>query len=181
MVAVSFSEKNFHAICNELAARDKALATIIANYGYPPLWHREEGFATLVQIILEQQVSLASAKVVYERLKAKAGTITPKKILAMTDEDLRECAFSRQKAAYVKHLATAVINKQLDIESLGQLTNDEIRTQLITIKGIGHWTVEVYLMMVLHRCDLLPMGDIALIKSIKEIKALPDDTPREKL
>ena len=176
-----FSQENFHAICDRLAKKDKSLAQVISDYGYPPLWHRPEGFATLVHIILEQQVSLASARAAYDQLKSKVGKISPKKVLALTDEELKACYFSRQKTIYVRHLASAIVNKELDLHSLAQLSNEEIRAELIAINGIGHWTVEVYLMMVLHRCDLFPMGDIALLNSLKEIKGLPKATSKEEI
>jgi len=174
----SFSKENFRCLCDQLAAGDKDLGEVIRLYGYPPLWHRREGFATMVHIILEQQVSLASARAAYDRLKDKIGLITPKKILALTDEELKTCYFSRQKIVYVRHLASAIAKKELDLRSLSALSNEEIRQKLIAIKGIGHWTVEVYLMMILHRCDLFPLGDIALINSLKEVKRLPKATTR---
>jgi DNA-3-methyladenine glycosylase II len=177
----SFSKETFHALCGRLARKDKDLAQIIRQYGYPPLWHRPEGFATLVHIILEQQVSLASARAAYDLLKIKIGTINPKKVLALTDEELKACYFSRQKTIYVRHLASALVNKELHLPDSHELSNEEIRTKLIAIKGIGHWTIEVYLMMVLHRCDLFPLGDIALINSMKKIKGLPKTTTREEL
>ena len=177
----SFSKVNFHPLCDKVARRDKDLGEIIQLYGYPPLWHRPEGFATLVHIILEQQVSLASARAAYDMLKKKISTITPKKVLAMTDEELKACYLSRQKIVYVRHLAMALMDKELDLHSFSTLSNEEIRAALIRIKGIGHWTVEVYLMMVLHRCDLFPLGDIALLNSLKEIKGLPKTTTKEEL
>ena len=181
MSDVSFSKENFHAFCDKVARKDKDLGQIIRQYGYPPLWQRQEGFATLVHIILEQQVSLASARAAYDMLKLKIGTITPKKVLALTDEELRACYFSRQKTIYVRHLASALVNKELHLHDFHELTNEEIRAKLIAIKGIGHWTVEVYLMMVLHRCDLFPLGDIALINSMKKVKALPKTATREEI
>lgn len=177
----SFSKENFHSLCDQLASKDKSLALIIKEYDYPPLWHRPEGFATLVHIILEQQVSLASARAAYDQLKLKTGKITPKKVLTLTDEELKACYFSRQKIIYVRHLASAIVNKELDLDTLSELSNDEIRTRLIAIKGIGHWTVEVYLMMVLHRSDLFPLGDIALLNSLREIKGLSKEVTRDRL
>ena len=181
MADQSFSKETFYALCDKLARKDKDLAHIIHQYGYPPLWHRPEGFATLVHIILEQQVSLASARAAYDQLKNKIGTITPRKVMKLTDEELRACYFSRQKIIYVRHLASALVNKELHLHDFRDLSNEAIREKLIAIKGIGHWTVEVYLMMVLHRCDLFPLGDIALINSLKEIKGLPKTTSKEEI
>ncbi len=181
MADASFSKEDFHLLCDKLAKKDKDLAQIISQYGYPQLWHRPHGFATLVHIILEQQVSLASARAAYDQLRNKIGIITPKKVLALSDEELKGCYFSRQKTIYVRHLASALVNKELDLHTLDQLSNEEIRTKLITIKGIGHWTIEVYLMMVLHRCDLFPLGDIALINSLKDVKGLTKSTSKEEI
>ena len=181
MTDLSFSKENFYSLCDKLARKDKDLALIIRQYGYPPLWHRPEGFATLVHIILEQQVSLASARAAYDQLKIKIGIITPRKVLSLTDEELGACYFSRQKTIYVRHLASAIVNKELHLHDFHELSNDAIRAKLIAIKGIGHWTVEVYLMMVLHRCDLFPLGDIALINSLKAIKGLPKTTSKEEI
>lgn len=176
-----FSKENFHELCDKLAKKDKALAQVILEYGYPPLWHRPQGFATLVHVILEQQVSLASARAAYDQLKLRIGAITPEKVLSLTDEELKSCYFSRQKIVYVRHLSSAIVNKELDLHKVPELSNEEIRKKLIAIKGIGHWTIEVYLMMVLHRCDLFPMGDIALLNSLKHLKGLPKDTSREEI
>ncbi len=181
MADLSFSKETFHALCDKLSRKDKDLAQIISQYGYPPLWQRSEGFATLVHIILEQQVSLASARAAYDQLKNRIGTITPPKVLALTDEELRACYFSRQKTIYVRHLASALVNKELHLHDFKELSNEAIRQKLIAIKGIGHWTIEVYLMMVMHRCDLFPLGDIALINSLKEIKGLPKTTSKGEL
>jgi len=181
MSYTSLSGSNFHSLCDKLAKKDKDLADIIELYGYPPLWHRREGFATLVHIILEQQVSLAAARAAYDQLKLKAGDITPENILSLTDEELRACYFSRQKIVYVRHLASAIISKELVLDDFHSLSDQEIGTRLLAIKGIGHWTVEVYLMMVLHRCDLFPLGDIALVNSLKKTKGLPATTLREEL
>ena len=126
-------------------------------------------------------MSLASARAAYDMLRKKIGTITPKKVLALTDEEMKSCYFSRQKIVYVRHLASALINKELDLRSFSNMSEDEIRAKLITIKGIGHWTIDVYLMMVLHRSDLFPLGDIALVNSMKDIKALSKATSKEEL
>ncbi len=115
----------------------------------------------MVHIILEQQVSLASAKAALNKLKEKIGQVTPKKLLALSDAELKSCYFSRQKIIYTRCLAAAITEKRLSLRVLADKTEEEIRESLISIKGIGHWTVDVFLMMVLHRTDLFPTGDIA--------------------
>ena len=176
-----FDETNFKTHCNKLAKVDTDLKHIIYTHGYPPLWKRKNGFETLIHIILEQQVSLASAKAALNKLKEKIGTVTPHKILSLPDAELKACYFSRQKIIYARHLAQAIISKQLSLKKLALSSDDIVRAELKKIKGIGDWTVDVYLMMVLQRTDLFPLGDIALVKSMKEIKNLPKHTTKEEL
>jgi len=177
----TFSEKNFYSICDELASRDPELNFILKTYGYPPMWTRPNTFETLVHIILEQQVSLASALSALNKLREKIISITPKKFLILSDEELKSCYFSRQKTLYVRSLATAIQTKQLILEELEVLSNDEVRNKLTALKGIGNWTTDVYLMFVLRRSDIFPMGDLAAVNALKQIKNLPKDTGQEKI
>jgi DNA-3-methyladenine glycosylase II len=174
-----FSEDNFHRLCNRLAATDPDLRSIIDQYGFPPLWSRKANFETLIHIILEQQVSLASARAALLKLKERIGTVTPAKVLLLTDAELRSCYFSRQKTIYTCCLAKAVQNRKLSIGKLQELPDHLVREQLTSIKGIGHWTVDVFLMMVLHRTDLFPTGDIALMNSVRHVKQKPHATKEE--
>jgi DNA-3-methyladenine glycosylase II len=176
-----FDETNFKNHCNKLAKIDAELKAIIDTHGHPPLWKRKQGFETLIHIILEQQVSLASAKAALTKLKEKIGTVTPAKILQLTDAELKACYFSRQKIVYARHLAEAIISKKLSLKKLALATDEVVRTELKKIKGIGDWTVDVYLMMVLQRCNLFPLGDIALVNSMKEVKSLPKHISKEEL
>lgn len=176
-----FDTGNFHRYCDELARKDKDLAGIISTYGYPPMWVRPNTFQTMILFILEQQVSLASAYAAFKKLREMIGFVTPAKILGMTDEALRACYFSRQKIIYARELATAVQKRQIRLKKMHSLHDDDVREQLIRIKGIGHWTVDVYLMHALQRTDLFPLGDIALVNSLKETKKLPKDISREKM
>ena len=168
----SFDKNNFLSLCDSLAERDKDLKNIIIEFGYPPLWSRTPSFATLIHIILEQQVSLASAKAAFLKLESAIGHITPEKILQLSDEEMKACYFSRQKTKYAKHLAEVILNGELNIDALQTLPDNAVRTELKKVKGIGDWTVDVFLMMVLHRNDCFATGDIALMKSIKEVKGL---------
>jgi DNA-3-methyladenine glycosylase II len=176
-----FTETNFIAACKQLAKKDADLKSVIKQYGYPPLWKRNEGFETLIHIILEQQVSLASAKAALDKLKEKLIDITPENLLSLTDAALKSCYFSRQKIIYSRELATVILSQQLKLNSLAVVPDEMIRQELTKIKGIGHWTVDVYLMMALQRSDLFPAGDVALIKSIKEVKQLPAQTTKEEI
>jgi len=177
----AFTKENFHDICYHLAEKDEALKRIIDEYGLPPMWTRPAIFQSLILTILEQQVSLASAYAAFKKLKAKIGFVTPKKILALNDEELRACYFSRQKIVYARALANAIISKQINLKKLSVSTDEEIRTTLKQIKGIGDWTVDVYLMHALQRSDLFPLGDIALVNSLKEVKQLHPKASKEEM
>lgn len=176
-----FHEDNFQLICKKLAKKDSHLKNILKQHGYPPMWTRKATFATLILTILEQQVSLASAYAAYKKLKEKIKRVTPENILALTDAELRACYFSRQKIVYARELAKAIQSKQLDLKKLSSSHEDEIRTELKKIKGIGDWTVDVYLMHALQRTDLFPLGDIALVNSLKEVKQLHPAITKEEL
>ena len=178
---VVFNVDNFYQFCDVLAKKDRDLRTIIKQYGYPPMWTRPATFQTLILFILEQQVSLASAYAAFKKLKERVGYVTPAKILSLTDAELRSCYFSRQKIIYARELAKAVQSKQLRLNKIAISHEDEIRLELKKIKGIGDWTVDVYLMHSLQRTDLFPLGDIALVNSLKEIKQLHPHTTKEKM
>ena len=175
----TFDASNFKKICNRLGRIDKDLYSVIKQHGHPPMWTRPATFQTLILTILEQQVSLASAYAAFKKLKQKIGYVTPAKILSLTDVELRACYFSRQKTIYARELAKAVESKQLNLKKISFAHEDEVRYELKKIKGIGDWTVDVYLMHALQRSDLFPLGDIALVNSLKETKKLHPHTTRE--
>ncbi len=164
-----------------MAHKDAHLEKIVQQHSYPPMWSRPASFATLVHIILEQQVSLASAKAALDKLNKRLGKITPEKLLALTDEALRACYFSRQKTGYARHLAQAMVSGQLNLKKLSNAGDEEVRAALKQIKGIGDWTADVYLLFVLHRTDIFPIGDLAMVNALKEVKQLPKETAREEL
>ena len=176
-----FHENNFQTICDQLARKDAGLKAIIREYGYPPMWTRPNRFQSLVLFILEQQVSLASAYAAFKKLREKIGYVTPAKLLQLSDEEMRACYFTRQKMGYARGLAEVVQSKKISLKKLALLTDDEVRSELIQLKGIGHWTVDVYLMHALQRTDLFPLGDIALVNSLKEVKQLPKDISKEEM
>jgi DNA-3-methyladenine glycosylase II len=155
-----------------LAAGDPDLAGIVARYGLPPLWDREPGFPTLVHLILEQQVSLASARAAFDRLRAAVDPLTPARFLELTDAELLAIGFSRQKARYGRALAAAVGSGALDLTGLATLDDEAVHRALQGIPGIGPWTSTIYLLMVLGRPDVWPVGDIALAAAVGEVKGL---------
>lgn len=176
-----FTKATYNTICDELAQMDADFASVIHNYGYPPMWARPNTFETLVHIILEQQVSLASALSALNKLRERVQEITPARIFLLTDAEMRECYCSRQKTAYIKYLAEAIINGQINLKAFEQMEDADIRQQLTALKGIGNWTVDVYLMFVLQHTDVLPIGDLAIVNAIKRLKDLPKETLKEEL
>jgi len=155
-----------------LAARDHDLACVMEIYGPPPLWDRPPGFATLLYIILEQQVSLASARAAYLRLSESIFPISPHTFLTLDDNTLKAIGFSRQKTGYGRILARSVIDGQIDLDILPSLSDDEVRMALTSIKGIGRWTADIYLMEALLRPDIWPSGDLALATAVRRVKQL---------
>jgi DNA-3-methyladenine glycosylase II len=177
----TFSTQNFQAICDQLAALDSDLASIIEAHNYPPMWTRPNTFEALVHIILEQQVSLASALAALKKLQEKLKVVTPEMILTLTDEELKACYVSRQKTIYIRGLATAIINKQIVLEDFEKMPDDDVRSALTSLKGIGNWTTDIYLMFVLQRADIFPIGDLAAVNALKRAKKLSKETEKEKL
>ncbi len=156
-----------------LAECDDDLAGIVKTFGPPPFWQREPGFPTLVYLILEQQVSLASAKAAYERLLAATGTpLHPERFLKLDGRTLKRIGFSRQKAGYCRLLAQSIHERRLNLEDIGELDDEAARVELTRIKGIGPWTADVYLLMALRRSDVWPVGDLALQKAVRRVKRL---------
>ena len=166
--------------CEQLAQVDPHLATTYQRFGTPPLWDRDPGFPTLVHIILEQQVSLASAQAAFDRLCEISDPLTPEGLLKLDDEILRAVGFSRQKTRYCRGLAEAILDGSFDPAALSNQPSDEARAHLVSLKGIGNWTADVYLLMVLRRPDIWPIGDRALVVAVREVKGLEKDpTPEE--
>jgi DNA-3-methyladenine glycosylase II len=152
-----------------LTQKDGVLKGIISEFGLPIIQKREEGFASMCHIILEQQVSIASAKAAYEKLVNLVGKVDPFTIHNATDEDLRSCGISRQKTLYLKDVAQRVIRKELSFSSLPMKTEQQIRNELIQIKGVGNWSIDVYLMFCMQSQDIIPLGDIAIKNTLIEL------------
>jgi DNA-3-methyladenine glycosylase II len=175
------NQRTLLSATRKLAARDPDLAVVVATYGPPPLWAREPGFQTLIHIILEQQVSLASARAAYERLLVATGRLAPERFLALRDEELKGIGFSRQKTAYGRGLAEAILDGRLDLTLIETLDDAEAKTRLTAIKGIGSWTADIYLMMGLRRPDTWPNGDLALNVAVQRVKRLRKRPTPERL
>jgi DNA-3-methyladenine glycosylase II len=164
-----------------LSSRDSDLAQILRDLGAPPMWSREPGFPTLVHIILEQQVSLASAQAAFNRLVAAVSPLTPQGFLQLDDAALKSIGFSRQKTAYGRHLAESILEGRFDLDGLNALDDTAARSALLQLKGIGPWTADIYLLMALRRPDVWPSGDMALAAAVQRVKRLADRPSAEQL
>ena len=162
-----------------LSKKDKIFKTIIETYGIPVIPKRIQGFETLALLILEQQVSIDSAKATYNKLKNQVEIFSPENLIVLSDENFRICGVSRQKTKYIKCLAEAILEKTIDLQSLPSKSAEIVRQELIQIKGIGNWTIDVYLMFSLNSQDVLPLGDIAVVNTIKELLEIHDKSEME--
>lgn len=176
-----FDKSSFHKLCSEVGEKDVDLKQIILTYNYPPFWVRPNSFDTLVLTILEQQVSLAFAYAAYKKLKEKLFKLTPKNLLALSDHELRQCYLSRQKMVYTRELARAITTKQINLKSFAFQTDEKVKEELKKLKGIGDWTAEIYLIHALQRPDIFPLGDLALVNSIRMLKQIPSASKAELL
>jgi DNA-3-methyladenine glycosylase II len=165
-----------------IARIDRDLAAILERHGTPPRWGRDPGFATLVQIILEQQVSLASGRAAFARVLAVAGKMTPSHVARLSEQQLRGAGLTRQKAAYVRGLARSIVSGEFDIDAVARMDDDAAHAELIKLKGIGPWSADIYLLMALGRRDIWPRHDLALASAMREVKRLRSlPTPERQL
>ncbi len=154
---------------NQLFEADEIFIRIHALYGSPPDWERPQGFITLSKIILEQQVSLQSANAHFNKLNGYLPKFTPEEILKLSDVEMRECQISKQKSKYLRALSVTILDGKIDLSVLPALPIALVREQLKSINGIGDWTTDIYLMFCLQAKDVFPLGDIAVINTIKEL------------
>jgi len=155
-----------------LANQDRDLAAIFEAYGPPPLWSREPGFSTLIHIILEQQVSLASAASMFKRLNEHIQPFGPDRVIELGEPHLKSLGLTRQKTAYCLHLAESIKNKNLNLPGLSRMSDEEVKAALMQVKGIGSWSADIYLLMVLGRPDIWPASDLALASAVTRVKKL---------
>lgn len=159
---MGLSERDLRAGLDALATIEPAFGAALARVGYPAPRIRDRGYATLLRTILGQQVSVKAADAAWRKLAERQGDpADPATIVSATDEDLRACGFSRQKAAYARHLADEVTSGRLDLANLAA-DDEEAIAQLVRIKGIGRWSAEVYLLFAEGRADIWPAGDLAV-------------------
>ena len=165
-----------------VARVDRDLAGVLERHGTPPRWGREPGFATLVQIILEQQVSLASGRAAFARVLTIAGDMTPERIASLTERQLRSAGLTRQKATYVRGLARSIVSGEFDLDAVALMSDEDAHAELVKVKGIGPWSADIYLLIALGRRDVWPRHDLALASAMRDVKRLRSlPTPERQL
>jgi len=169
----SLTNALLHDATHVLCARDADLAHVVEHFGTPPLWARRPGFASLVRIILEQQVSLSSARATFDRVRTALGEVSPRTVRAAGPPGLRAHGFTRQKADYCVSLAELVDTGRLDLNAVARAPMDEARACLMAVRGLGPWSVDIYFLMALRRPDIWPHGDLALADAMRRVKGLP--------
>lgn len=162
-----------------LAAQDNKLANILSQYGVPELILRPEGFRTLVFIVIEQQISLQAARKIFERLESRLKKVNPETVFNTSAEVMKTIGLNRQKINTIHELSSRVINREIDLNQLQFMDDEDVRKVLVSIKGIGNWTADIYLLEALNRPDILPSTDLALARCIQEIWGLEKRPDRE--
>ena len=170
----TLTEDSLYRAAKTLGRRDQDLASVFKSRGPPPLWARPPGFSTLVKIILEQQVSLASAASLFARLKKNTVPFRPARMIELGEAHLKSQGLTRQKTAYCLHLAGSLHTKRLRLSQLSLMNDADVKAALMEIKGLGSWSADVYLLMVLRRPDIFPATDLALVTAVTELKQLPE-------
>ena len=175
------NDENFARAIKYLSEKDEDLGEIVKDLGIPPMWNRKPGFPTLMHIILEQQVSLASARAAYNRLLSSVKPLNPENFLKLNDSELLVIGYSRQKTLYSRILAGSILDGSIDLNKIEKMNDSDARSELMKLKGIGRWTADIYLLMALGRPDVMPAGDLALEVALQHVKGLKSRPSREKL
>lgn len=168
-VVERLDDETFRDGCQLLASEDESIAALTERWGVPEFWNRRPGYQTLVLLILEQQVSLESGAAMYRRLIGLCGTVSPRNVLAVGEPGLRSIGVTRQKSSYLVDLAQRVLEGELDLSALETSALDFARAELISIRGIGPWTADAYLLSAGRRPDMWPVGDRALQVGTAEV------------
>lgn len=166
---------------DHLAGADPHMSRAIATIGPPPPRHRPASFATLMDVIIAQQVSTASAAAISGRLTERLSRVTPEAFIALTDADLRAVGFSRQKTVYGRDLAAHFLDGRVSPAKLRRMEDEAAIESLSAVKGIGRWSAEVFLLFALQRPDVMPAQDLALLVAAQRMKGLKTRPEPKKL
>ena len=175
------TKETYPLAISKLIERDPGLAEIVAKWGIPPFWTHPPGFPGIILAILAQQVSIESAQAAFRKLEHAIPTVSPDAFLTLNGYSLREIGFSRQKASYVLKIAEDIVAGKIDFDALQLIDDNEARTRLMQIRGIGKWTADTYLLFSLRRSDVWPSGDLALERAVAELRGLPSKVRTEEV
>ena len=165
-----------------LAADNAVVRQAIAQVGYPPSRRREHSFESLARIVMGQQLSTKAAATIAQRVdETVGGELLPETLLATAPDKLRVAGLSRQKIGYLQSLAEAVISDALPIETLPQLTDDEVEAAITAVRGLGRWSAHMYMMFALGRPDIWPSGDLAVRVGFGRIMGCKDRPDEKKV
>jgi DNA-3-methyladenine glycosylase II len=156
-----------------LIVHDPDMAGILERAGPLPWRSRAPGFPGLLQAIVAQLISNAAASAIWNRLREVPGALDPAALLALPDEPLRAAGLSRPKVAHARALAEAFLNGTLDTDALGEMDDATAIKTIVSVRGLGPWTAEVYLLFAMGRLDVFPAGDVALAAAAADLKQLP--------
>jgi DNA-3-methyladenine glycosylase II len=168
---------NYTPAIEHLQSADPILADIIAAVGPCTLETQPQGYVTLVDAIISQQISIQAAAKIMARLQEQLGELTPTTVLARSPEELRAIGLSNQKVRYLIDLSQRVLDGRLDLAHLQNLDDEAAIAALDAVMGIGRWTAEMYLIFALGRLDILPVDDLGLRQSMQLFYQLPDPAP----
>ncbi|HET7728419.1 MAG TPA: DNA-3-methyladenine glycosylase [Usitatibacter sp.] len=158
---------HWEAATLQLGKRDKVLRKLIRQFPEPSLVSRGDAFQTLARSIVGQQISVKAAQSIWGRFAALSGKVTPAKVAALADESLRGCGFSGQKVAYVKDLAARFASGEIKPRRWSRMDDEAIIEELVRVKGIGRWTVEMFLIFHMKRPDVFPVDDLGLRRAME--------------
>ena len=180
-MAHRYNKKILEEMLVALGQRDPDLAHAHRVAGTPDLRHRAPGFATLLGIILGQQLSTASAGAIRKRLNELVGPLTAEGFLALDDDALRGIGFSRQKILYGRGLAEAILSGALDLARIHRMEDEEAIAAITALKGLGRWSAEIYLLFALKRPDIWPVDDLAVVVAVQRLKRLKSRPDRKRM
>lgn len=180
-IAMAITESLIADALRELSSRDTDIARAVAEVGHPPTRNRQPGFATLIGIITAQQISAAAASAIRTRLETAANPLTPENFLALDDDAMSAIGLSGRKIEYGRALAAAIVSGDFDPANLATLPEEEAMASLISHKGIGRWSAEIYLLFALGRTDVWPADDLAVAVAVQRLKRLNERPNRERM